>query len=269
MTNQMNESLNTGRTVVNILWTGGWDSTFRIIQLSFKNVIIQPFYLKDNRKSEQFELQAIKSITKELRELPSTKSIINEVKTTNVVDIEEDIEITGAYQQLYQKSFFGSQYDWLARFAKTLNNLELTIHQDDKAFSLIQNYGKVNKIYNQERGEYYKIDPSSSSKELLKVFGNFDFPILEYSKMDMKKEAEKNGFIHLLNKTWFCHTPFNGQPCGICNPCIYTIEEGLVYRFDKSAIKRYKRNKLISPVKKSFLFKGILRLWKFVNTKKR
>jgi hypothetical protein len=33
-----------------------------------------------------------------------------------------------------------------------------------------------------------------------------------------------------MDMTWFCHTPVRGRPCGICAPCVYTIEEGLARR---------------------------------------
>lgn len=41
------------REVINVLWTGGYDSSFRIVQLSKNKVTIQPYYLSDNRKCEK------------------------------------------------------------------------------------------------------------------------------------------------------------------------------------------------------------------------
>ena len=50
-----------------ILWTGGWDSTFRVIELSRKNVVIQPIYVLDSgRKSTDYELKAIDKIIQDL-----------------------------------------------------------------------------------------------------------------------------------------------------------------------------------------------------------
>jgi hypothetical protein len=37
-----------------------------------------------------------------------------------------------------------------------------------------------------------------------------------------------------MDMTWFCHTPARGKPCGICAPCVYTIEEGLAHRIAAS-----------------------------------
>ncbi len=79
---------------VNVLWTRGWDSTFRILQLSTKEIIIQPYYLKDNRKSEKKELDTIYSLTKEIRSLASTRCILNELITMSVSDVDKDKDIS-------------------------------------------------------------------------------------------------------------------------------------------------------------------------------
>ena len=42
----------------------------------------------------------------------------------------------------------------------------------------------------------------------------------------MRTQARQAGFDEIMSLTWFCHRPRHGQPCGTCNPCIYTIEEG-------------------------------------------
>jgi hypothetical protein len=43
-----------------------------------------------------------------------------------------------------------------------------------------------------------------------------------------------------MELTWFCHRPIRGEPCGVCNPCIYTIQEGLGVRVPASGRRRYR-----------------------------
>ena len=38
------------KTTVNVLWTGGFDSTYRIVELSRLNVVVQPYYLLDEKR---------------------------------------------------------------------------------------------------------------------------------------------------------------------------------------------------------------------------
>lgn len=247
---------------VNILWTGGWDSTYRVLRLMDKHVSIQPYYLKDNRKSEEIELKTIEAITEDIRNHPDSKCEILELITMNVSDVPVDVEITKAYKNILKKDFYGSQYDWLARFSKKNKNLELCIHEDDKAALIIKKYGNIIKEHDDLIGDYFVLDNEKSSEDLIQVFGNFHFPILTDSKLEMKEWAIHSGLIDIMNKTWFCFQPINNKPCGRCNPCIYAIEEGMEYRFSKSAMRRYRLNRIIKPVKQSGFVKRAKKILK-------
>ena len=49
--------------VIKVLWTGGFDSTYRIVELSMRDVTIQPVYVKySRRKSMECELKAMDDI---------------------------------------------------------------------------------------------------------------------------------------------------------------------------------------------------------------
>ncbi|MCA0932388.1 hypothetical protein LCM02_07985 [Lutimonas saemankumensis] len=248
--------------IINILWTGGWDSTYRVLSLIDKKVTIQPYYLKDNRKSEGLELKAIETITEQIRNHPRTKCNLLKLVTIYVSDIAKDKEITNSYVNILKSDFYGSQYEWLARFAKTVENLELTIHQEDKAFSIIKKYGEIKKTHDELYFRFYVLDKEKSSEDLIKVFGNYRFPILDSSKLKMKLWAESMGLLDIMNMTWFCHHPKNNAPCGVCNPCIYTIEEGLIYRFSKRALRRYRIYKIIRPLKQSYFYRYARMIYK-------
>lgn len=104
---------------VNILWTGGLDSSCRIIELSRMNVEIQPYYIWDTtRGSIKQELKAMKRISQDVIKHPLTKAILRPVKVVRDSDIMSDAEITEAWKVFNQKYSLGSQYDYLARFAK-------------------------------------------------------------------------------------------------------------------------------------------------------
>ena len=56
------------KTAVLVLWTGGWDSTFRIVELSRSFCSIQPIYVIDpERQSIGYELAAMDAIVDSLR----------------------------------------------------------------------------------------------------------------------------------------------------------------------------------------------------------
>jgi len=237
MTNEINK--------VNVLWTGGYDSSFRMVQLLKKDVTVQPYYLSDNRKSEQNELNDIVEITDDINKNEGTRCEILPLKIYNVSDVKEDEKITEAYSNLRKYLPLGSQYDWLPRFAKEHNikGLELGLEKAETsvAYNCIQKYGDV-KFIDHDEVAYYIINQEKSTADLIKIFGSFHFPdpLFTITKQEMLKEYKKLGFETTVSKTWFCFNPINNKPCGLCNPCKSTIEEGMEFRFPKSSLRRYK-----------------------------
>jgi len=144
-------------------------------------------------------------------------------------EIPRNNEITAAYNRLRQISFIGSQYDWLARYMWSAGiKLDLSVHEDDTVnYFLSDNVRKVR----ENNDAYYVLSPlpeipQKTDMEL--VFRYYNFPLLHLTKPEMERNSIKNNFIQLMNLTWFCHRPTQkGTPCGICNPCLYTKNEGL------------------------------------------
>lgn len=226
-----------------ILWTSGWDSTFRLIKLVQKGVSIQPIYIIDeDRKSLKIEIKRMNKIKSMIYEkYPGSKSKIYPTQFVAKGDIEYNEETKQSYEKLREKTFFGSQAQWISQLSKKYNNLEHCVHKDDNIESLIRDYVSLETDLNGD--EYYKVDKQKASKELYDLLGNLKYPILDYTKLEIKDIAEKEGFADIMNETWFCHSPINNEPCGICNPCKYVIEEGMSYRLSNKAMIRNKMGK--------------------------
>jgi len=109
-------------------------------------------------------------------------------------------------------------------------------------------FGRLEKKQDENLGEYYILDKENSSQDLINVFGNYRYPLLSYSKLDMQRIAKQKGYVDIMNKTWFCHKPKNNEPCGKCAPCMQTIEAGLQSRFSQSAMTKYKIKKLLKLI---------------------
>jgi len=86
---------------------------------------------------------------------------------------------------------------------------------------------------------YWVLDQESSNKDIITVFGSMHFPIIQISKMDMLDGYRSMGLTKILEKTWFCHTPVRGEPCGVCNPCKHAIQEGLDFKIPSAGLKRH------------------------------
>lgn len=230
---------------VNLLWTGGWDSTFRLLYvLLVQKKTVQPYYVISSvRKSSEQEVQTMDKIKEGLFEkFPESKPLLLSTIFKKVTDIKADDAITQQYKRLAAAQHLGNQYDFLARFADEagISNLELSIHKDDHAQKFLQ-------AYVVKDGDSFRLQENPSYADL-KLFQHFRFPILEYTKLDMERIAVKHEFVALMNETVFCHTPLkNGKPCGECNPCRYTIAEGLKRRVPLARRLRYDVIQTIKP----------------------
>lgn len=130
---------------INVLYTGGLDSSYTMISLSKYDIEIQPYYLRDNRDSEEKELSSIRRIIEDITNSQNTRCNILPLSTMSTADVEKDQDITDAYNRLKEATNIGSQYDWLARFAKGVRGLCLSLEKSphSKARSCIEKYGDV------------------------------------------------------------------------------------------------------------------------------
>jgi hypothetical protein len=223
----------TGSTCVNLLWTGGWDSTFRLLQLLLLHrVPVVPHYLQDPaRASTPTEMRTMARIGEHLREAyPHTRALLQPLRIAAVTDVADDPEIGAALREIRKRIFIGSQYAWLPAFCKhnAIADMELGVHVDDKVQALLRPFA----VEFEHPGGYrsVRVDPGHAGTAEFRLFRYFSFPLFQVDKLAIDRQAEAEGWGAVMDMTWFCHTPVRGRPCGICGPCVYTIEEGLARR---------------------------------------
>jgi len=236
---------------INLLWTGGWDSTFRLLYLVFvEKKSVQPFYIIDTqRPSTLNELKAMHVIREEVvNRNPQLADLIKPTIIVSIHDIKPDRDITVKFNRLKENlpTSIGSQYEWLARFAKQWNitNLELCIELGKRAPNTLVN------LLSKYVGNDSRMKPLDKNNDA-SIFSFFRFPLLKMSKNDMKRIAAEKDFLDILEKTWFCHKPWHNKPCGICVPCDLVIKEGFGYRMPKISRLRHKIWKIYRYLRKT------------------
>ena len=213
--------------VPKLMWTGGWDSTFRLLQrLLIEGKPIEPVYvIHPERQSAAAEIKAMKKIEQRLiARYPHVKANFLP-RSTVVFDSEPNDGYQHAHDRIVEQQYLGTQYVWMASFCRRtgIHDIELAIHRDDKAHEILAPLVSATN----DRGSY-RVDQRFRGTDEYKLFRFFRLPIFDLTKTEMRDIAKAEGFEDLMRLTWFCHTPARGQqPCGICNPCIYTIQEGL------------------------------------------
>lgn len=240
---------------VNLLWTGGWDSSFQLLQLLLlhRRDVVPHYLLDPTRPSSRVELLAMERIRNRLSdEYPHTRQSFKPLRQFNVADLAPDAGIKEAFGRIVAETFIGSQYEWLARFCKQqgIAQLELSAgYRGGRIHGIVEPF-----VMPADNGGYptYRFDEQHRNTKEFAVFGGFSFPLFELCKLETAQIAEERGWLNILALTCFCHKPRNGtEPCGYCNPCLYAVDEGFGWRIPRrNRIKGVFYKALVRPMKK-------------------
>ena len=220
-------------STTHLLWTGGWDSTFRLLQcLLVLEKMVQPHYLIDARRpSTGFEILAMNSIRQRLyRQHPRTCQLLLPTCYKEVVEIQPDETITAAFNRIFYRQYLGSQYEWLARYCKEIKNKEVELGVYGGG-NIDNHIGKFTIQKSRGRDSFYMVDQKYRDTDEYQIFGCYHFPLFALNKSDMLRISKAEGFDDLMDLTWFCHHPTSqARPCGVCHPCVYAMKAGMGYR---------------------------------------
>lgn len=217
---------------VHILWTGGLDSTYRVVELSKTDCVIHPHYIIINgRRTVKNELRAISDITDILNSDERTIAKLLPVETFPMNDLDEYADIQSAWEMLHEKKHFNStQYPLLARYARQKQlRLEMGIQFSEN--------GSVAEIVDEsclvdcpDRDDVMMMDPEKGPQEWAShtLFKDFLFPKSLYhkTKKEEVEELRNLGYDKVLKKVWTCFHPVLGMPCGHCYACKSAMKEG-------------------------------------------
>jgi hypothetical protein len=241
---------------INLLWTGGWDSTFQLLQLLLVHRCrVTPFYLiEEERHSTGIEILTMKRIKDRIfKEYPHTQELLQPFRYFSVSDISPDTEITEAYRSILNVKYIGIQYDWLARFCKEnlITDIQLCIERHQHYSQTRFNPTEIVSESNNGLQTAIRIDPKFKMMSEYVLFQYFSFPIIKLTKIQMFDIAKKQGWENIMDMTWFCHTPTRRmKPCGVCIPCLLAIQDGLGWRVPLgSRISSFFFRSLIKPSK--------------------
>jgi hypothetical protein len=233
--------------LVRLLWTGGWDSTFRLLDLILvKQSPVQPYYFIDTRRrSFGTEILAMNAIKRRLAKAhPDRLDLLRPSIFRDVVDIPADDEIAESYRRVCAQTHIGIQYEWGARFARAegLTALELSLIGRGHMFGILKPL-----LHQVRTGDdlSYEIDRAQKGTDLYRLFENYRFPLIMTTKQEMLVKAKQQGIEEFMMMTVFCHTPRpDSRPCGLCIPCGIAIDNGLGWRLPRASRVRNRLQRL-------------------------
>ena len=250
-------------TPVRILWTGGWDSTFQLLQLlTVHRAHVSPIYLIDeDRRSTGVEIVTMKRIKERLfARYPDTKRLLLPTQYFGVADISPNEAISEAFVRLRERYSIGVQFDWLARFCDehSLYGVQLCLERYVGGITYTSIADVMIEAMNDHRSTF-QIGEQFADTDQYCVFKYFSFPLFNTPKFDTLSISREQGFDEIMRMTWFCHRPRRGmKPCGVCTPCLYVMREGFGWRMPLSSRVRYHVVRGIVPQSKA-LGKRVLR----------
>jgi len=215
-----------------LYWTGGYDSTFRLIEMLVdENKIVQPIYVAlvlDNdcqteesctklwlRRNRKEEYTAMESIVAKIKEkYPHLEERL--LKTIIVDEHITDDTFNFNYEKLfYSKNLWPKkrkthQYLFLSKYAyyhkKPIDIGVLGIHEK----SLLAKFLKKKLV---KTDDNFIINIKNHPLTYLR------FPLFGRTKEILLEKAQVNGYDDILNLTWSCWFPKDGKPCEKCPMC--------------------------------------------------
>lgn len=213
---------------VALYWTGGFDSTFRLLQLILiEKKCVQPIYLnfdqldgvRIRRQNVQFELATMDKIVNEIHKLGFGHLLYPLRVVTRVKLSPEVLKATTIMAKREQVRRAISQYAHMIQYSLDKNIIidecaEKSLHST--SYNMVTPYLNKNKM----------VDLEKVSGMPLYVLRNIRFPIIDLTKKDMLAIAKKHKFDYILKWTKSCWWPDkDGTPCRKCLMCKTRMEE--------------------------------------------
>ncbi len=205
---------------IQLLWTGGWDSSFRLMQLLLvERRQVRPIYVIDTgRPSTLFELRAMEAIRAGLLARLPDPSLLAPTQFLMASDYPPSPHDRAIGDRMRRATKMGTQYVWLSGPGEALrwSNVELCIERYESGLS------------DWQRMIFDEPGMLNGSPEA-RLFRFWSFPVIRLTKDQMRQIAHSQGFLDLLVMRWFCFRPLNGKPCGSCRPCKLAHREGVEF----------------------------------------
>ena len=186
--------------MTHLFWTGGWDSTFRLLCLLLleKNEV-QPHYIVTGQKSTGKEIETMYRLIKDIyTKYPETRKLLKPLILKDYKGVEPNQEITNVYLEIKKEKKINAQYELLARYCHQINE-KVELCSDPDIDGLKIDYFNTGKIF--DTYFYYPlVDSHIYKKKMVKI-------------------SNENGWSEIMSRTWFCRVPKRDQPCGLCGPC--------------------------------------------------
>lgn len=205
------------RNTHHVFWTGGLDSSFRVIHLlRTTDELIQPHYVIRHEESTGNEINAMNNIRRAItHKYPDLRPKLLPTTYINEGLIPANKEVDAAAEAM-RKEIRGvhEQYQILANYCEAFEIEEIDLTYERVIGGISPDEKGVSKHF----GTAFPFD-------------KFRNPHANTTKRECYDQAKAEGWADLLKLTSFCRRPRrDGKPCGKCGPCHDVLKEGMGFR---------------------------------------
>lgn len=211
-----------------LYWTGGYDSTFRLLQLVLiEKKCVAPIYLNFDgldginirRQNVKFEIETMDKIINEIHRL-GYGYLVMPIRIVTKVKLKPDVlAATTIMAQNKQVRRAVSQYAHMIQYSLDKN---IIIEECAEKSNHSTSYNMVSRYLNKDK----MINLEKTQGTPLFIVRNLRFPIIDLTKKDMLKISKTHKFDYILKWTKSCWWPdTKGQPCGKCLMCKTRADE--------------------------------------------
>ena len=235
--------------IINVFWTGGLDSTFRLVQsLINTQARVQPHYIVRHEDSTGIEIDAMIQIRRAIiNKFPDVRTRFLPTIYTNEDLIPRYKETNEIVEELRKIAKVREQYHILSDYCKAFKVEKIQL-------SLVKS-----------PGEMMFIENFSSSP----IFKSFEYPNKDLTKRELYEISRENQWDDILLMTSFCRRPIKKvTPCGVCGPCADSTINGMGFRLPfRSRIKARIQIPFRKYWRKNYLKQDQTRFFRFIKRK--
>lgn len=239
-----------------VFWTGGWDSTTRVVDLVVHyGCPVQPIYVIDrSRRSWSIEVERMERIRDHLStKYPERAHLLLPTNFIDRSELETSDLVNHPYLKLASKTGTSTQYAYLSKVSEITGypKIEVAIHSEDDASTYEVLRERVKEVRLECGATTYEMDPwepSTQMEHAMKVFETYRLPYMFTHPDKLASMTADHGLNSLLSLTFTCRIPLRGEPCGVCETCRYAIRSGKTDHFPSSALLRYRFSPILTPV---------------------
>ena len=185
---------------IRLFWSGGWDSTFRLLQLSqVEGLVIRPLYIRDHaRLGMPYELAAMRDILPQVRSVAHARVLDVDLYDRSAIYRDFPNErVSEAYGRLAEEFGLGYQYELFALLCEGLGMRAECAVEDSprsKAKRAIDAQCLLVPCDQEPCGHgRFRVVSKGGSSDAETVFGRLDFGMLDVSKVEAKRETRGAG----------------------------------------------------------------------------